>query len=97
MRPAVRTVNNGVPAVELLHRAPYRLLFNCKYLFSADVLEGRYMLPYIMLNIPQNPTAEREREREREQGRQQKQPSNWLYICFNVLITQGAETTSYCP
>ena len=55
------------------------------------------MLPYIMLNIPQNPTAEREREREREQDRQQKQPSNWLYICFDVLITQGAETTSFCP
>lgn len=68
MRPVVGTVHNELAALALLHRASYWLLFNCKYLLSADVLEGRESLLYIMLNIPMDPS------RKRGQCRQQNQP-----------------------
>ena len=41
MSPVVGIVNNELIAAVLLYRAPYWLLFSCKYPLSAAVLEGR--------------------------------------------------------
>ena len=88
----VGTVHNELTAAVPLYRAPYWLLFSCKYPLSAAVLEGREPVAIYYAKYPLESNC-----RKRRHCRWQNQPINLLFICFCLPTTQGAETAHAFP